>query len=528
MNGEEEHLLNTEVVEEPPRSRKALAAVVVAATLAAGGVVATSSAGIAPPSTTLQDKAPSTELAWTDTDSSDGWYIYKVAYPGRNGTTEDLLTFMTDFSGGTDCETVNLGCDGYKITCTFVNQQLHYVVAPTLTSEAVDGDGMGVDGWIDVAMETFGDMSAFTAGMHDKLQLWTSSVRNKAFDLEKGGYKTMKRLSTTEAGVDVAHVMVAVGGKIWDFVGEARDLETLKKEGWTAWLDEECPKAHQVDDVNLQTLLALPKDDADTMWIAVTVGQGVSTSDPSLSDFKASLVDMTGAIKTEYKANACEVTSFNYFNYEEQENGGGLEGENVFLKLVYNPSAQVFAKKLPSGEDATVKLYSDYVGRVHEKFLSRPADKDDAHRWRGWDHFLDQHVGIKYTGKSALQDDASALATKEQDLCLVQAGKMNAKFLDEHTLVGKRFIQSDGDHYYTGYTSSSMALEFNTECHYGAAGTTDICTCDPQNSDTLAIDKFGDRSKYSMCDVIYVDQDGHSDTEVPDTGLVWDGKPARK
>ena len=97
MNGEEEHLLNTEVVEEPPRSRKALAAVVVAATLAAGGVVATSSAGIAPPSTTLQDKAPSTELAWTDTDSSDGWYIYKVAYPGRNGTTEDLLTFMTDF-----------------------------------------------------------------------------------------------------------------------------------------------------------------------------------------------------------------------------------------------------------------------------------------------------------------------------------------------------------------------------------------------------------------------------------------------
>jgi len=34
--------------------------------------------------------------------------------------------------------------------------------------------------------------------------------------------------------------------------------------------------------------------------------------------------------------------------------------------------------------------------------------------------------------------------------------------------VGKRFIQSDGDHYYTGYPGSSMTFEYNTECHYGA------------------------------------------------------------
>jgi hypothetical protein len=47
---------------------------------------------------------------------------------------------------------VDLGCEGYKLTCDYGMKQIHYVVAPTLPSEAVDHDQLGVDGWIDIAM----------------------------------------------------------------------------------------------------------------------------------------------------------------------------------------------------------------------------------------------------------------------------------------------------------------------------------------------------------------------------------------
>jgi hypothetical protein len=79
--------------------------------------------------------------------------------------------------------------------------------------------------------------------MHNKGQLWTASVRVRAASLERAGYKVMKRLSTTKSGIALAHVLVAVEGKVWDFVGPATAVENLE---WTHWLPEECPAAHQV------------------------------------------------------------------------------------------------------------------------------------------------------------------------------------------------------------------------------------------------------------------------------------------
>ena len=36
------------------------------------------------------------------------------------------------------------------------------MIAPGIPSEAVDGDQMGVDGWINVAMSDMGDMNEFS------------------------------------------------------------------------------------------------------------------------------------------------------------------------------------------------------------------------------------------------------------------------------------------------------------------------------------------------------------------------------
>ena len=59
--------------------------------------------------------------------------------------------------------------------------------------------------------------------------------------------------------------------------------------------------------------------------------------------------------------------------------------------------------------------------------------------------------------------------------------------LDEHLLVGERFILADGDHYYVGFEGSSLSVEFNTECHYGDVGISDICTCVEMNSEDWAM-----------------------------------------
>jgi len=455
---------------------------------------------------------------WDADATADGWYIYKVAYAGRNGTADDLLKFMSEHSGGTDCSAVDLGCSGYKLTCNYGLKQLHYVIAPTLPDEAVDHDQLGTDGWIDIAMTSFGDMSTWSALMHDKVQLWTTSVRTKAEQLEAAGYPVMKRLSTATDGVtSIGHVLVPVEGKIWEFVGQLEAVDA-KAAGFEAWALEECPTAHQIEATNIPALETSVRDTTDaTTWIAVSTSISSSIDDESLSKYKSTLTDLTGATHSSYKDEYCEVKSFNYYNkWEESE--GGSTGQNVFFKLVNNKHYQdIVVSGVRGGMDVktSVDAYQNYVGKVHQRFLALPADGEDEHRWRGWDHFLDQHIGIKYSGSSAVSSTDTEEATSMQDLCLVQAGKLNAKFLDEKTLVGKRFIQTDGDHYYTGYSSSSMALEFNTECHYGAEGATDICTCIPQNSDTLAIETYG--ATFSTCDTIYTEQDGHTDLSGP-----WD------
>ena len=97
----------------------------------------------------------------------------------------EVVSFLSEHSGGSSCEGVDLGCSGYKLSCTFgdakssPDKQLHYVVAPRLLSSAVDGDNLGVDGWTRKVMESFGDMSRFSPFMHEKAQVFVNDVEAK-------------------------------------------------------------------------------------------------------------------------------------------------------------------------------------------------------------------------------------------------------------------------------------------------------------------------------------------------------------
>jgi len=52
-------------------------------------------------------------------ENSNGWYIYKAAVIARNGTVDKIHEFMHRHTGGHHCEALNLGCDGYKISCAY-------------------------------------------------------------------------------------------------------------------------------------------------------------------------------------------------------------------------------------------------------------------------------------------------------------------------------------------------------------------------------------------------------------------------
>ena len=144
----------------------------------------------------------------------------QAAWAGASNTTDGLLQFMATHAGGLTCAKDPLGCGGYKITCNWgasesggvgTDKQLHYVVADRLPSQAVDGDNLGVDGWVREAMSDMGDMREFTAMMHNKVQLFMLDLEKQITDLEESGFSLMFRKSRNTDGVLMGHVLVPVG-----------------------------------------------------------------------------------------------------------------------------------------------------------------------------------------------------------------------------------------------------------------------------------------------------------------------------
>ena len=219
-----------------------------------------------------------------------------------SGTVDIVTDFMSRHTGGKDCAAVNLGCDGYKISCAYgansetddgpavhmFDRQLHYVHAPRLHSHAVDGDDMGGDGWMDWQhkvrflrsgclphlrrhapvtpprlrpapftplssphAQSYGNMEKFTSFMHNKFVLFTSDITSKARELAGDGHDTLMRLSSHKDGYMVAHVSVPmVGYTLWEFVGVAPpecDDPSHSECMYTPWSAEECPAAHAFD-----------------------------------------------------------------------------------------------------------------------------------------------------------------------------------------------------------------------------------------------------------------------------------------
>lgn len=408
-----------------------------------------------------------------------GWYFYKSAYIVANGSMSTAYDFLEKHSGGYNCEEVNLGCDGYKLTCNYgidIDSQLHYVEMPKVFSHAVDGDDLGADGWNAIQQDNLKNIeNEFSSRVHNKVEVIVADLPKKIKELQEGGFNGLKRIEKYNEEVGVAHYLINVVGQVWDFVGHL-ELTNAKEQGFSEWEDEECAIAHTIG-ANLSRVeeYLIDRNAANFSYWA---GQQVAVSDLHSAEIETlvdHLVANTGASVQRVENEYCRVVKISYVNDEEMLNGGNV-GSIVELKLVQNYNfQQLMAPDTSHPEGLYIVDYENYVDRVHERYLSRPADGDYHDRWRGWDHFLDQHIGIKFA---------------EDEGCEAKAQVVNQMLLDDKIPVGKRSVETDGDHYYAGYPRMSMTVEYNTDdCHFGD-GNTNICACLHSNSDVLFLEKY--------------------------------------
>ena len=150
----------------------------------------------------------------------------------------------------------DLGCGNMRVWCTigspysaleFMNNtfELHWVSASTLQDLTVgESKTRATDAWIGYLEELNGDDMRFSAFSHNKVQLFARNVTAYAERFAAGGVPTLKRLSYDAAGVAVAHVSVAVAGRVYEIVGAATGAETA----WPAWSSAECAPAHGLPD----------------------------------------------------------------------------------------------------------------------------------------------------------------------------------------------------------------------------------------------------------------------------------------
>lgn len=137
-----------------------------------------------------------------------------------------------------------------------------------------------------------------------------------------------------------------------------------------------------------------------------------------MKQIKGAYHDITGAIMTEETGEYCDVLTIHFHNADEQTTGGHF-GISTYIKYVVNHNHQDI------GGGKTIADYETYVAAVHERYLAKPADGVDAHRWRNWDHFLDAHIGLKFQGLASDADVETSHAVTDdvdriylQDTCL--------------------------------------------------------------------------------------------------------------
>ena len=402
-----------------------------------------------------------------DDSTASGWEVYKYALPIKSGSGEETFKLVTDYLCPAMSAPVDLGCGGTKVGCTLKcadcdSIQLHWVDSQVLDDHS---GPLRVDGWQEYFQTLNGNMTRFNAFMHNKNQLYVSDLGQFQRTLDGGGVPYMKRLSAYPMyGYMMAHIGVDVAGRVVELVGPAVTLDD--DAGFTAWADSECPAAHALPYAmqsydEWASATSFDDDDEISGWqsddrpVPMFAGTSVASHDPTLhSTLFTQLYNFTGVSATVLQSDEyCDVVALKW------ESFAGYQ-----LTYVHNKQAHVGEYDL---ED-----YDTYIEAVHQQYSSAKANGD----WFGWDHFMDQHIGLKYQEIGDACDAEQARVRKQLRTSDVPVGERR-----DYEGLTTGGLSGNTTHFYTGY-KGSLAWELNVQCS-SDEGAPNVCTCVPENND---------------------------------------------
>jgi len=297
----------------------------------------------------------------------------------------------------------------------------------------------GMDAWVEEFTILNGNLERFNSLMHNKLQLYTSDLAPFVASLTNASVPLLKRRSKDPDGVAVAHVGFAVAGRIYELVGPLISLPGRAPLPWNA---EECAVAHTLV-APLSTLEKSSKQSSVTVD-TMMVGIGITHHDPTGPGTAVTfdhLARFTGAnVSVMPTQDSCSVVDLQW---------GSMP--NIAVRYVGSS-----AYPGPS----TLAAYDQYAQADHaNSTLSHPFG-------RGWDHVLDQHLGLWYGGG----------ATD----CGPRAEAVREALLAQHLPVGER-DEPDAHLFYVGY-QGPMSWEYQFQhCNAGHPEAGAECACHALN-----------------------------------------------
>lgn len=471
---------------------------------AAIAAVATQSNGLTPSSAAFSsspskhnaqafyDKAmsdlPKSRLHDTSSSDASSYFVYKHTIPISNGTASTISTALSTYISPV-LSTVNLGCTTYKVVGTLAAPSLTLPSGSTVNlggeihfvdTQVFDVAGASVESWVSV-MEGLG-MDSFNAFMHNKAQLYVPDLSPALAKLHTDGVDMVLRLSSSEGTDDVAHVGIQLAGRMYELVGPASSITSGDYSSTTAdlislfsaWSDDECPEAHELSQHNLtalstyykaayKTLGAQDWETSTGLYTPMLVGMTAASSALSgVSSVLSALETVAGASTSTASlySGACEVATITFDSSDMFQ---------PFAKYVANTGATQGAGAF------TVAQWEADVADSHVTYTLDAAD-DDGNSMSGWDHYLDQHIGLMryfYTADS----DACYLENAEV-LAQVQGLPVGGR-----SDTGDSAAAANATHYYTGYPGL-ITWEYNVyNCAASSTTTYDeLCGCSEENS----------------------------------------------
>lgn len=418
--------------------------------------------------------------------------LYKIALSVREGEAHRIRDFVNNTFAHMD-PNYDLGCDGIKVNGYLMSYgpQVHWVESSILSN-----DPQPIKLWQDYFESLNGDLGTWNAFMHNKVSMFTSNLTAPYLRLVELHTPLMLRRSTGYTGKsspsgELAHVLFQVAGRMYEITGPVTAEFASWSDAWDEWSDFECPSSHRLDS-NLDEYVATydgyvaDANEMMTKWYDMRgyyppMLAGVSiataeTADESLDgDALTDDLQSIAAVHSysELDSDTCSITRVATVSAK------GFRSPVRYVTNVLANNAIVTSTDPSTGETSglTVADYNSYIFKTHAEIAGAYDD------WSGWDHWMDQHIGLKYVGP---------------DACAVSA-QLNANLTSRGIAVGQRttadYGQESAIHWYTGYAGSMTWEYWVSGCAststYSTDSEADVCACNAANNDKLFYEETG-------------------------------------